>query len=94
MKPHNNKNINNNVLVQVVSPGLDLSSLSLQAPSSSGGPSESAVLGHGSHHDDDVVNNEFYGTDMGVQGGYMSGQTGRPQQSQQNPFLLQVGGNA
>ncbi|OQR71545.1 mothers against decapentaplegic4-like [Tropilaelaps mercedesae] len=75
---------------RVVSPGLDLSSLSLQAPSSSGGPSESSVLGHGGHQDDELVKNEFYGGDMGVQGGYMSGQSGR-QQTQQNPFLLQSG---
>ncbi|XP_022653411.1 mothers against decapentaplegic homolog 4-like isoform X2 [Varroa destructor] len=69
-----------------VSAGLDLSSLSLQA--SSAGPSESAVLGHGGHHDEELVKNEW---DMGVPGGYMSGQSGRQQQPQQNPFYVQSG---
>lgn len=75
------------MLIQVVSPGLDLSSLSLQGPSSSSAAaSESGVMGgHAGHHDDEMVKNEFYGGDM--TGGYMTGQSNRPQQHQ-NPFAV------
>ena len=72
---------------RVVSPGLDLSSLSLQVPSTSAGPSESSVVSH-SGHDDEIVKDEYFNTPGGppsVSGGYQIAAEHR-----RNPFLVGV----
>ncbi|XP_003744998.1 mothers against decapentaplegic homolog 4 [Galendromus occidentalis] len=72
---------------RVVSPGIDLSSLSLQVPSTSAAPPESSVVSH-SGHDDGIVKNEYYTSSGGANsGGYHAAP-----QNRQNPFL--VGGQA
>lgn len=72
---------------RVVSPGIDLSSLSLQVPSTSAGPSESSVVSH-SGHDDEIVKDEYFsspGSSQAAPGGYEI-----PPEHRRNPFLVGV----
>lgn len=73
---------------RVVSPGIDLSSLSLQVPSTSTGPSESSVVSH-SGHDDEIVKNEYYNATGGGPPAAAGGYHVAPQH-RQNPFLVGV----
>ncbi|OQR74516.1 mothers against decapentaplegic4-like [Tropilaelaps mercedesae] len=74
---------------RVVSPGLDLASLSLHVASSSSNHSEPTIVGHGchrGHRDDEMTKTDHY-SDMG--GGYRSEHGSRSQLQRQNSFPLQ-----